>query len=155
MSFPGPDYGMHSDISARSSSSGSSTDCSNSDTRMGAPTPPSPDAPKESTSVLLPNRQRIDPNGATLSDSVKKPDSFNDDLRLSTFTSSNMTWAGQQKKGIQFNIPDASPYLDHVDRAMREPFHLSDEIPLPGEVMDSLQFIQSTPVDELHHHFLG
>ena len=76
-----------------------------------------------------------------------RPESFNDDLSLSIFRKGTKVWAGQQRKGIQYSIPDASSKLDHVNRASRETFHLSDRIPLPDELCESIQFIRSVSLE--------
>ena len=78
-----------------------------------------------------------------------RPDSFNNDLVMTSFVKGAKTWAGQQRRGIQYNIPDATSKLDHVDRASREPFHLSDRIPIPDEIEESILFVNSTPTDEV------
>ena len=69
--------------------------------------------------------------------------SFNDDLVLGHFRSSPMTWADEQRKGIQFNTPHASSHADHVFQVVKEPFRLSGPIPLPGEIISSLEFLSS------------
>ena len=63
------------------------------------------------------------------------------------FIKSNDYWAGEQRKGIQFSIPDSASKSDFVFRAMAEPFHLEGEIPLPAEVKASLDFITNTDPD--------
>ena len=83
-------------------------------------------------------------------DSVR-PESFNDDLSLSAFRKGDKIWAGQQRKGIQYSIPDASSKLDHIERASREPFHLSGRIPLPGELRESIQFIRPVSLETVVH----
>ena len=77
------------------------------------------------------------------------PSSYEDDLRTTYFAKSNACWAGEQRKGIQFSIPDATSKTDFVFRAMAEPFHLADEIPLPSEVKASLDFIKNTAPDKI------
>ena len=77
-----------------------------------------------------------------------RPDSFSDDLALTSFAKWGKTWARQQRRGIQHNIPDAAPKVDHVDRASREPFRLSGRIPIPGEIEESIQFTKSAPAGE-------
>ena len=61
-----------------------------------------------------------------------RPSSFNDDLAMSTFLKGAKIRAGLQRRGIQYIIPDAQSELDHVDRASRGPFRLSDRIPHAG-----------------------
>lgn len=74
-----------------------------------------------------------------------KQDDYRDDLLLPSCCPSNMTWAGDQRNGIQFNIPDAASRTDHVERAMLEPFHLSGPVPLPRELSSALSCLKSTP----------
>ena len=59
------------------------------------------------------------------------------------FSQSNRTWAGGQRKGIRFNPPDSSPNTDFVDRALGDPSHLADPVPLPDEISDSIAFLKN------------
>ena len=72
-----------------------------------------------------------------------RPASFNDDLVLGHFR------AGEQRDGSQFNIPNASSRADHVLQAAKEPFHLSDPIPIPGEIISSVDFLSSYPGEQI------
>ena len=78
-----------------------------------------------------------------------KPDSYNDDLRLSCSTPCAAIWAGGQRKKIQYNISDAISRTDHVGRAMKERFHLSDDAPLPPEIKTATEFLLTTPDREI------
>ena len=73
--------------------------------------------------TLLSDRQMIIPSWGGIPTSISIHPSFNDDVRLSTFIG-----AGQQRKGIQYNITDARSMVDHVERATQETFHLAGDI---------------------------
>ena len=60
---------------------------------------------------------------------LTSPVSYNDDLHLSCFAPDRTKWAGEQRKGIAYNIPDATSHADHVYKAMKQPFHLSTPTP--------------------------
>ena len=78
-----------------------------------------------------------------------QPSSYENDLRATQFVKSNTSWAGEQRKGVRFSIPGAASKDDFVYRAMAEPFHQADEIPLPEEVRASLSFLKNTPTGEI------
>ena len=78
-----------------------------------------------------------------------QPSSYNVDLELSNFTPINKTWVGGQRNGIHFNITDAAPHTDFVDKATRGTFHLSDPAPLPPEILDSVSFLLPHSGDEI------
>ena len=63
---------------------------------------------------------------------------------MDCFTPSKTVWAGEQRRGPHFNIVGASSHTDHVHRAMAEPFHLADDIPLPADVMEAVTFLNGT-----------
>ena len=73
------------------------------------------------------------------------PDSFNDDLFLSAFRPSSFIWAGEQRKGIQFNTPYATSKTNHVDRDLSDPFRHTADVQLPGELAAALEFIHRAP----------
>ena len=50
---------------------------------------------------------------------------------------------------IQYNIPGAISRTDHVDRAMKERFRLSDDAPLPPGVKTATEFLLTTPDKEI------
>ena len=83
------------------------------------------------------------------------PESYNEDLLLSHFSSSRAIWAGQQRAKVMYNISDAKSHADHVYKAMREPFHLADKAPLPGEISEALQFLQSNSGDVIRSEWAG
>ena len=82
-----------------------------------------------------------------------KPGTCEDDLALSAFRPSRYTWAGEQRKGISMHIRDATSVADHIDKAMREEFYLSKEIPLPPEIETSLKVVAKYKEKTLVHHW--
>ena len=93
------------------------------------------------------NSEWLQPPGA--------PESYNGDLSLSHFSSSRAIWAGQQRAKVIYNIADAKSHAGHVYKAMREPFHLLDKAPLPGEISEALQFPQSNSGDVIRSEWAG
>ena len=79
----------------------------------------------------------------------ENPDSPNGDLFMPHFESSSRIWAGEQRRKLTFNITDATSHTDHVEKAMREPFHLSDPVPLPPEVKAATAYLSRTPDSEV------
>ena len=73
-----------------------------------------------------------------------KPGDYNADLATPSFFPINMTWGGEQRKGIQFNIPDAVAHMDHAAREMLDRPHLPGKAPLPRELSPALEFLRST-----------
>ena len=82
---------------------------------------------------------------------ITRPESYNDDLYMSSFTRCRTVWAGEQKKGIPHNIPSAVSHADHVGQALLQPFHLAAPVPLPAELSASLRFIRETPDVSILH----
>ena len=72
---------------------------------------------------------------------------------MSSFAKSRTVWAGGKRKGIPFNIATAVPYADRVEKALLQPFHLANPIPLPDEVSASLRFIRDTPDLSILRHW--
>ena len=58
-----------------------------------------------------------------------KPDSYYDDLFMARFQSISHIWGGGQKRKMTFNFSDSTSDTDHVEKATREPSHLSDPVP--------------------------
>ena len=56
---------------------------------------------------------------------------------------------GNQRKGVRDPFPRASSHLDHLDRALSEPFPMATEIPLPDDVRTALAFVKRTPDSSL------
>ena len=42
------------------------------------------------------------------------------------------------------HIADASPIEDHLLRAIREEFYMAQEIPLPGELSESIRLVNNS-----------
>ena len=86
--------------------------------------------------------QAFDPN---LEWNIQKHSDCNDDLSLGGFLQSKKVWAGTQKRGISPEITDARDYLDHIHQAVRADFPLTADIPLPGELTASIDWISEVP----------
>ena len=65
----------------------------------------------------------------------------NDDLKLTSYRPSRLVWAGEQRRGVNLTIEDATSPENHVDRAMGLEFFLAADIPLPSEIPPALEFI--------------
>ena len=50
---------------------------------------------------------------------------------------------------MAFNINDATADTDHVEEAMREPFHLSAPASLPPEAISAADYLSRTPVSDI------
>ena len=77
---------------------------------------------------------------------LAKHPSYNDDLRLGSFTQSKLVWADVQKKVLSPAITDPLSYSDHIIRAVQSEFPLGAEIPLPEELKTSLDWISTAPL---------
>ena len=55
--------------------------------------------------------------GPSLTDDLPKPDSYLGDINLQHYVANNRTWAGEQRKGVRYNITDAISRTDHVEKA--------------------------------------
>ena len=78
----------------------------------------------------------------------RRPDSYNNDLRLGCFTQSKYTWAGEQRKAMISHITDSTDAFGHAKKAMGLEFFLAKPAPLPGEIKDPIQLIQHATKDE-------
>ena len=85
---------------------------------------------------------------------AKRP-SYNDDLRLGSFTQRKLVWADVQKKGLSPAITDPFSYSDHIIRAVQSEFPLGAEIPLHEELKTSLDWISTIPPPEVAVKFWG
>ena len=65
------------------------------------------------------------------------------------FESIPRIWAIEQRRGVTFNITDAASHTDHVEKATREPFRLSEPAPLPPEVKAAADYHSRTPDSEV------
>ena len=89
---------------------------------------------------------KFDPN---LVPDVRVRVDYNDDIYLGPFEKSNKIWTGTQKNGAAPEIPGEPSYYDHVTKALQTEFCLSKEIPIPPEIVDSSEWISTTPHDEI------
>ena len=89
-----------------------------------------------------PDIKTFDPS---ITEDSSKPESYSDNINIQHYLASNRICAGEQRKGVHFNITDAIARTDHVEKAISEPFHLADEIPVPPDATRAVDFIPSTP----------
>ena len=71
--------------------------------------------------------------------------SYNGDLNLWCFTQSKLFWDDSQKRGLSPAIADPLSYTDRILRATSAEFPLGVDIPLPEDVVNSLDWISPTP----------
>ena len=83
-----------------------------------------------------------------------RPNSYNNDLELGSFTPSKYTWAGEQRRGVVCHVTDSSDPMDHTRKAMDIEFFLAKPIPLPAEIKASLSFIQDVDANEVTDFWL-
>ena len=50
-----------------------------------------------------------------------KPASYSDDINIPHYVASNRIWAGEQRKGVRYNLPDAKSRTDQVERPYKSP----------------------------------
>ena len=117
-------------------------------TPQTGPSPPTePPTDKETTQDSVRNLNEFIRNATIPIFSVDglpspdRPTSYNDDLRLGSFRPIRYTWAGEQRKGISTHIADSSPIEGHIKKATESDFSLAKEIPLPPEVLRSLDIV--------------
>ena len=60
---------------------------------------------------------------------------------LGCFLQSKKVWEGTQRKWITPEITEAAGYIDHIQQAVKADFPLSADIPLPGELTASIEWI--------------
>ena len=70
----------------------------------------------------------------------RRHSSYNDDVKLDTFSAADMTYAGKQRKGIHENFESCTSMRDHVLRALDERFPLAAPIPLPEHIKKAAVF---------------
>ena len=58
---------------------------------------------------------------------------FNDDVKLEAYQPASLSFAGKQRKCIREAFGGCSSFTDHVGRAMKHPFPLASEIPIPAD----------------------
>ena len=62
---------------------------------------------------------------------IEKGMGCNDDLTLSSFRSSEFTWAGAQRRGLSPEITDAATYAEHMGSASKAPSPINTPGPPP------------------------
>lgn len=75
--------------------------------------------------------------------------SYNDDVRVEAYEPPAMAYADKQRRGIHENLESCESTREHVSRALREPFPLSVETPLPQDTLDAAVFSRDCPPDRL------
>ena len=78
---------------------------------------------------------------------LRKYQDYNEDLFLGSFTKRELIWAGSQKKGATPDFTAAS-YLGHIAQAVQQDFPLSTPIPLPPEIISSIDWISTTDPEQ-------
>ena len=71
----------------------------------------------------------------------EKPDTYNNDLFLSSFRPSKYTWEGEQRKGATCHIQNSTSIPGHVRKAVDMEFFTSKEVPMTDEIRNSIAFI--------------
>ena len=71
--------------------------------------------------------------------------SYNDDLSLGCFTQSKLVRVDSQKKSAFPGDYGPLSYTDHILREVSAEFPLGVDIPLPGDVVSSLDWLASAP----------
>ena len=66
---------------------------------------------------------------------------FNDDVRLEAYMPDALSFADKQRRGIREAFDGCSSMKGHVKRAVKQPFPLASEIPIPKETMKAAQFV--------------
>ena len=105
--------------------------------------------PKQNLSWLESDRSFIPEFNPNLDWSITKHIDCNDDLNLGSFEQSKKVWAGTQKKGVNPDIQDATDYLGHIFKAVKADFPLTQPIAIPSEIKESLEWISTTPKEEV------
>ena len=122
-------------------------------TARGTPAPAgiSPDWPKY---IAFTNKAGIRPFHSYPSPAKCTPEEVNDDLKTGSYEQSKYVWAGEQRKGLLSTITDAQGRADHVERAATQEFLLTKDIPLPPELTEALDFIQSAPPEAIRSFWM-
>ena len=84
---------------------------------------------------------RIKEFGPDLDWGLRKHLDCNDDLTIGVFLQSKNIWACAQSKGIPPEITEETGYIYHIQQAVKADFPLSADIPLPGELTASIEWI--------------
>ena len=93
-------------------------------------------------------KSAIRPFRAEMLPPMKKPSSYNDDVRVPHFVSARRAYLGAQRKGIVDDHPNAKSIKGLVVEALRAPFVLDQAIPLPESTKKALNFLRfSRPED--------
>ena len=75
--------------------------------------------------------------------------SYNDDVEVEAYGSPVLAYAGKQRRGIHENLESRASMLEHVSRALREPFPLSVGTPMPKDTSDAAIVSRDCPPDQL------
>ena len=66
---------------------------------------------------------------------------FNDDVCLEAYVPAALSFADKQRKGIREAFEGCSSMEEHIERAVKQPFPLASETPIPRETRKAAQFV--------------
>ena len=84
---------------------------------------------------------------------VFRPESYNDDLYMSSLTQSQTVWTGDQKKRGPYITQSAVSHADHAQKALLQPPRLATPAPLPEELSASIKFNRGAPGPSILSHW--
>ena len=74
---------------------------------------------------------------------------YNDDVELPLYEGALRSYQGSQRKGIRDEHPDATTVEAHIESALKAPFFLGQQTPLPGSIKKSIDFVSSAPAENI------
>ena len=75
--------------------------------------------------------------------------SYNDDVEVEAYRPPGLAYAGKLRRGIRENLESCASMREHVSRALREPFPLSVETPMPKDTLGAAIFSRDCPPGQL------
>ena len=75
--------------------------------------------------------------------------SYNDLLKIETYTAADLSFADRQRRGIHQLLEDSPSLEAHVARAMKQTFPLAAETPLPAITKKAALLIKKTPASSM------
>ena len=70
-----------------------------------------------------------------------KKQCLNDDVRLEAYEPTALSFADKQRRGAHEAFDGCSPTKEHIRRAVKHPFPLASETPIPREKRKAAQFV--------------
>ena len=67
-------------------------------------------------------------------------DRFNNDMVIGHYRPSDRSYSGSQRKGISEPPHDTASHMDHIQEALKAPFPLAEQTPIPGDLITTLKF---------------